>query len=186
MKFTMKVLDKSITGDEVIDRVVEIDGEKLKGWVTQVWKGVFGKEPKIRISDNPVGDEDVPDFSLIIEDTFTIYPGNVKLTNSEMGEGTIEVGPLRSKQIGALAQDRVKEVGRWVLDVAIPEHNYPTEPDEVDVVDLAYSTEFSALVDMMILAMAKHDMGNVWELIGMEQMIADEEKYDADMEHGMI
>jgi hypothetical protein len=174
MKIKMRIRDENILGREDVDREFELDGEKLKNWVERLWKAVFGNNPKVEVRDNPIGDEDIPDFSLVIEDSFTIYPGNVKLTDEEMAEQTIEVTPNRWRE----KEGKDNEVVRLILGVAIPVHNYPSEPDDVDDVDLAYSTSFSDLIDRMVTSMAKQHMSYIWEQIGLEQMMIDEKEYE--------
>jgi hypothetical protein len=176
MKITMKMHQESILGKDELPIDFSIEQDKLIEQVKRAWTSVFGKdaEPKVRVVDNPVGDDDMPNWGLIVDESFEIYPGNVKLTDEEMLEKTFDVKPYRESR----KDKRPHDVVRLILTAIVPEHNYPHEPDGQDEIEVAYSVYFSDLVDRMIHLMAQHRLDNLWEHVGIEEMLEEDKKYE--------
>jgi hypothetical protein len=175
MDITMRMHGETILDDKNID-IPLLNDEQVKflGYVQNAWKAIFGKDPKVEISDNPIGDDDMPNWGLVVEGSFEIYPANVRLTDEEMFLRTVDVKPYKEFK----KDNRPHEVVRLVLTVSVPEYNYPHAPDSSDEIEVVYSVGITDIIDKMILMMVKHDLDNMWEATMMAESIEEDKKYE--------
>jgi hypothetical protein len=176
----MPVVIENIVGEETVERRQELNPEEVKGWVEKIWETIFKVKPVIKFIDDFVGPGEIgcPNFCLVVNDTYSLYVGEVKLTDEEMKEETVD---LKNRPRTYNYEDRkafrdklTNSVFRMVLNLTFSYPGSRDEPPGTDEEDIMYSTRISDLIHKMIVMEVEQIESVIWEGIVLAEAYAEE------------